>query len=48
MLSDFAYFRIGYAVFGRPATEGAKNYVWASLTDEIPQGRYVSQCKVAK
>ncbi|PVF95998.1 NAD(P)-binding protein [Serendipita vermifera] len=37
-----------YALFARPATEGAKNYVWASLTDEIPPGRYVSQCRVAK
>ncbi|PVF95997.1 NAD(P)-binding protein [Serendipita vermifera] len=40
--------RIVYALFARPATEGAKNYVWASLTDEIPPGRYVSQCRVAK
>ncbi|PVF96003.1 NAD(P)-binding protein [Serendipita vermifera] len=39
---------IVYTLFGRPASEGAKNHVWACLTDEIPTGSYISQCRVAK
>ncbi|KAG8826322.1 hypothetical protein FRC19_009282 [Serendipita sp. 401] len=35
-----------YAIFARTTREGAKNYLWASLTNEIPQGSYTSSCTV--
>ncbi|KAG8791950.1 hypothetical protein FRC17_008672 [Serendipita sp. 399] len=38
---------IMYGIFARTTREGAKNFVWASLVNEIPQGSYVSSCAVA-
>ncbi|KAG8761684.1 hypothetical protein FRC14_000068 [Serendipita sp. 396] len=35
-----------YALFARTTQEGAKNYLWSSLTNEIPQGSYTSSCAV--
>ncbi|KAG9057059.1 hypothetical protein FS842_008721 [Serendipita sp. 407] len=37
---------IMFALLARTTREGAKNYLWASLTNEIPQGSYTSSCAV--
>ncbi|PVF96434.1 NAD(P)-binding protein [Serendipita vermifera] len=35
------------AIFAKHPSEGAKNYTWACLNDDIPSGVYISMCKVA-
>ncbi|KAG8816792.1 hypothetical protein FRC19_011801 [Serendipita sp. 401] len=37
-----------YAIMARTAREGAKNLVWSSLVDDIPQGSYISSCQVTR
>ncbi|KAG8798564.1 hypothetical protein FRC17_007388 [Serendipita sp. 399] len=37
-----------YGMFARSTEDGGKKLVWASLTNDIPQGSYVSSSKVAR
>ncbi|PVF95996.1 NAD(P)-binding protein [Serendipita vermifera] len=38
---------IVWSIFAKHPSEGAKNYTWACLNDDIPAGAYISMCKVA-
>jgi len=37
-----------YGVFARTTEEGAKAFLWACLTNDIPPGAYSSSCAVVK
>ncbi|CCA72831.1 related to short-chain dehydrogenase/reductase family protein, putative-Penicillium marneffei [Serendipita indica DSM 11827] len=37
---------IFFALFARTTEEGAKNFTWACLNNDIPQGAYTSSCRV--
>ncbi|KIM22320.1 hypothetical protein M408DRAFT_79206 [Serendipita vermifera MAFF 305830] len=38
--------RIGYAILARTTALGARTYLWAALTNDIPPGSYTSSCRV--
>ncbi|KIM23279.1 hypothetical protein M408DRAFT_27970 [Serendipita vermifera MAFF 305830] len=40
--------RIGYAILARTTALGARTYLWAALTNDIPPGSYTSSCRVLK
>ena len=46
--TDSRVSRIGFTLLARSTAEGAKTFVWASLSNEIPQGSYTSSCEVTK